>query len=405
MGGLGATGGAGTDPGTAGDSGGAGPGGAGGSAGSTAAAGRGGTTGAGGSGGGGQAGNAGSGGNPGSGGNLGNGGSAGGSGASGSAGRGGRGGAGTTGSAGATGSAGTTGAAGTSGAAGRGGTTGGGGTAGTAGTSGGAGTTGSAGTGGSAGTTGSAGTGGSAGTTGAGGGAGAAGSGGSGSGGAAGTGQVVLSIDFIGGRPPMGGAGGMNVIAAPAMTATEVAGVKPVAHWNGAANISGTLASLVLADGTATSASVTWNSPSMGTNPGEWMMGFADMPGDTRMMNGYLDPVTTAMPAVVTVSALPASITAAGYDVYVYVDGDVGTTPNTRTYNYAIGSAMFTVSQTGPVPTSFTAFTLAPAGGAGNYIIFRNVTGAAFTLTATPGTGTATRAPVNGLQIVSPTGS
>jgi hypothetical protein len=57
------------------------------------------------------------------------------------------------------------------------------------------------------------------------------------------------------------------------------------------------------------------------------------------------------------------------------------------------------------VPTSFTAFTLAPAGGAGNYIIFRNVTGAAFTLTATPGTGTATRAPVNGLQIVSPTGS
>jgi hypothetical protein len=400
MGGLGATGGAGTDPGTAGDSGGAGPGGAGGSAGSTAAAGRGGTTGAGGSGGGGQAGNAGSGGNPGSGGNLGNGGSAGGSGASGSAGRGGGGGAGTTGSAGATGSAGTTGAAGTSGAAGRGGTTGGGGTAGTAGTSGGAGTTGSAGTGGSAGTTGSAGTGGSAGTTGAGGGAGAAGSGG-----AAGTGQVVLSIDFIGGRPPMGGAGGMNVIAAPAMTATEVAGVKPVAHWNGAANISGTLASLVLADGTATSASVTWNSPSMGTNPGEWMMGFADMPGDTRMMNGYLDPVTTAMPAVVTVSALPASITAAGYDVYVYVDGDVGTTPNTRTYNYAIGSAMFTVSQTGPVPTSFTSFTLAPAGGAGNYIIFRNVTGAAFTLTATPGTGTATRAPVNGLQIVSPTGS
>jgi hypothetical protein len=400
MGGLGATGGAGTDPGTAGDSGGAGPGGAGGSAGSTAAAGRGGTTGAGGSGGGGQAGNAGSGGNPGSGGNLGNGGSAGGSGASGSAGRGGGGGAGTTGSAGATGSAGTTGAAGTSGAAGRGGTTGGGGPAGTAGTSGGAGTTGSAGTGGSAGTTGSAGTGGSAGTTGAGGGAGAAGSGG-----AAGTGQVVLSIDFIGGRPPMGGAGGMNVIAAPAMTATEVAGVKPVAHWNGAANISGTLASLVLADGTATSASVTWNSPSMGTNPGEWMMGFADMPGDTRMMNGYLDPVTTAMPAVVTVSALPASITAAGYDVYVYVDGDVGTTPNTRTYNYAIGSAMFTVSQTGPVPTSFTAFTLAPAGGAGNYIIFRNVTGAAFTLTATPGTGTATRAPVNGLQIVSPTGS
>jgi hypothetical protein len=202
-----------------------------------------------------------------------------------------------------------------------------------------------------------------------------------------------------------GGAGGAMLVAAPAMTATEVAGVKPAAHWNGAANIMGTLANLVLADGSATSASAMWNSPTMGTDPGEWMVGFADMPGNTRMMNGYLDPVTPSMPAVVTVSGLPASITAAGYDVYVYVTGDVGTGTNTRTYNYAIGTTMFTVSQTGPAPTSFGSFTLAPPGGAGNYIVFRNLTGATFTLTATPGTGTNTRAPVNGLQIVSPTGS
>jgi hypothetical protein len=167
----------------------------------------------------------------------------------------------------------------------------------------------------------------------------------------------------------------------------------------------GTLASLQLADGTVTAASVMWTSPSMGMNPGEWTVGFADMAGNTRMMNGYLDPVMPSMPAVVTVSGLPASITAAGYDVYVYVTGDVGTTTNTRTYNYAVGAAMFTVSQTGPVPTSFTAFTLAPPGGAGNYIVFRNLTTASFTLTATPGTGTNMRAPVNGLQIVSPTGS
>jgi hypothetical protein len=214
-----------------------------------------------------------------------------------------------------------------------------------------------------------------------------------------------MSIDFIGGRTPTGGTGGATLVAAPAMAATEVAGLKPVARWNGAANITGTLASLLLADGTATSASVTWNSPSMGTNPGEWMLGFADMPGNTRMMNGYLDPVTASMPAVVTVGGLPASITGGGYDVYVYVSGDVGTGTGTRTYNYAIGTTMLTVSQTGPTPTSFTAFTLAPAGGAGNYIVFRNLTAASFTLTATPGTGNATRAPVNGLQIVSPTGS
>jgi hypothetical protein len=189
------------------------------------------------------------------------------------------------------------------------------------------------------------------------------------------------------------------------MAATEVAGVKPVAHWNGAANIMGTLPSLQLADGTATSASVTWNSPSMGSNPGEWTTVFADMPGNSRMMTGYLDPVTASMPAVVTVSGLPASITGGGYDVYVYVAGELGTSTSTRTYNYAIGTSMFTVSQTGPSPTSFSSFTLAPAGGAGNYIVFRNLTAASFTLTATPGTGSPTRAPVNGLQIVSPTGS
>jgi hypothetical protein len=218
----------------------------------------------------------------------------------------------------------------------------------------------------------------------------------------------VLSIDFIGGRTQMGGAGGAGgatLVAGPAMAATEVAGVKPVAHWNGAAGIMGMLANLVLADGTATSGSATWNSPTTGTDPGEWMVGFADMPGNTRMMNGYLDPVTPSMPAVVTVSGLPASITGPGYDVYVYVTGDVGTGTNTRTYNYAIGTTMFTVSQTGPAPTSFSTFTLAPAGGAGNYIVFRNLTGATFTLTATPGTGTNTRAPVNGLQIVAPAGS
>jgi len=206
----------------------------------------------------------------------------------------------------------------------------------------------------------------------------------------------------------MGGTGGAMLVAEPALAATEVAGVKPVAHWNGAANIMGTLTNLVLADGTATSATATWNSPSMGSNPGEWTVGFPDMPGNTRMMNGYLDPVAVSMPAVVTVSGLPASITGGGYDVYVYVTGDVGTGTGTRTYNYAIGTATLTVSQTGPVPTSFTSFTLAPAGGAGNYIIFRNLTAATFTLTATPGTATTgnnVRAPVNGLQIVSPAGS
>jgi hypothetical protein len=188
------------------------------------------------------------------------------------------------------------------------------------------------------------------------------------------------------------------------MAATEVAGFKPAANWNGAATNMGTLANLVRSDGTATAATVTWSSPAMGTNPGEWKNPYVDMPGDTRMMNGYLDPPATTTPATVTVSALPAAITAGGYDVYVYMAGNIpGAT--TRTYQYAIGAATFTVSQTGPSATAFPGYTLAPAGGAGTYVVFRNLTSASFTLTATPGTGNPTRAPVNGLQIVAPTGS
>ena len=149
---------------------------------------------------------------------------------------------------------------------------------------------------------------------------------------------------------------------------------------------------------------VTWNSPAMGTAPGEWKNPYPDAPGNARMMNGYLDPSAAATPATITVSGLPATITTGGYDVYVYVVGDIPSA-GTRTYRYAIGGTTFTVSQTGPAPTTFPGFTLAPPNGAGNYVVFRAVTGASFTLTATPGTGTQTRSPVNGIQIVSPTGS
>ena len=49
-------------------------------------------------------------------------------------------------------------------------------------------------------------------------------------------------------------------------------------------------------------------------------------------------------------------------------------------------------------------YVMAPATsvGTGNYVVFRGLLGAGFTLTATPGASTSTvrRAPVNGLQIV-----
>jgi hypothetical protein len=238
----------------------------------------------------------------------------------------------------------------------------------------------------------------------AGGAGGRAGSGSAGNGGAGGgNNQIIVSIDFIGGSVPTGGASGGTLVGAVPMTATETAGVKLAANWNGAASITGTLANLRQSDGTVTTATVTWSSPATAGNPGEWTNGYADAPGDTRMMNGYLDPSSSTSPATVKVGGLPAHI-AAGYDVYVYALGDLPGA-STRTYLYAIGNTTVTVSQTGPSPSTFPGQTLAPAGGAGSYVVFHNVSGTTFTLTATPGTGPQTRAPVNGIQIVWPPGS
>jgi hypothetical protein len=247
------------------------------------------------------------------------------------------------------------------------------------------------------------------------GGGGQSGGGTSGHGGGAGTSVElrVLSVDFVGGRPPTtgaggaagsSGAGGATLIASPAMTPLEIAGFKPASHWNSAPGAAGSLAGLTLSSGAVTTANVTWNSPGGSPGPGLWTLGYTDAPGDARMMNGYLDPLAAAMPASIVVSDLPAAIATSGYDVYVYAHGDI-LGALTRTYRYTIGATSFTIAQTGPKPTTFPGFSLAPEGGAGNYIVFRNVMGASFTLTATPGTGSPTRAPVNGIQIVSPTGS
>jgi len=108
------------------------------------------------------------------------------------------------------------------------------------------------------------------------------------------------------------------------------------------------------------------------------------------------------MVATITASALPATLTGNGYDVYVYTNGSVPV-GETRTFNYAIGTATVTLSQTMAQIFSGT-YVLAPAdgGGSGNYVVFRNVRGNAFTLTATPGQSTSffQRSPVNGFQIV-----
>jgi hypothetical protein len=183
-----------------------------------------------------------------------------------------------------------------------------------------------------------------------------------------------------------------------------MAGMKVAANWNSAPAAAGSLAALRMSDGTVTAASVTWSAPPTSGSTGIYGVGLEDAPGNARMMNGYLDPTSTAMPATITVSGLPPAITTAGYDVYVYTLGHLSS--GTRTYSYAIGASTVTVSQTGPSPTTVPVFSLVPNTnpGVGTTVMFRNLADASFTLTATPAAGVP-RAPVNGIQIVSPTGS
>ena len=242
--------------------------------------------------------------------------------------------------------------------------------------------------------------------TGGSGGAGAGGTGGAGTGGAVADAAIVpmiISIDFVGGGVAVDSGATGTVV----MGATESAGVKPATHWNSAASNTGTMASLKLADGTTTSASATWTTPvASGETSATWSLDWPDSPGDVRMMNGYLDPRATASPATINVTGL-ASPMSSGYDVYVYCFEDM-TWADTRTSKYTIGSTTHTVKQTEPPQvTSFPGYTLAPEGGAGNYVMFKNVTGSSFTLTAMPGTSlhSTVRAPVNGIQIVYPSGS
>jgi hypothetical protein len=186
---------------------------------------------------------------------------------------------------------------------------------------------------------------------------------------------VAISVDFVGGGTPM--------------ALTETAGVFPAARWNSAAGAAGTLAALLESDGSISAAAVTWD------GGGVWQLPVPDAPGNTRMMTGYLDPRTTS---TVVVSGLPASLASAGYDVYVYTNGDVpaGTT---RAASYAVGTNLQVVTQ--PELTPFSgAFIDASNGGSGNYVVFRAITGAMLTLTMRPVSGTGLRAPINGLQIV-----
>ena len=217
---------------------------------------------------------------------------------------------------------------------------------------------------------------------------------------------MIISIDFVGGRPN-GTAGASGTVV---MSANESAGVKPARNWNSAPGSTGTLASLMSASGSLTTASASWNVAAVDGVTDTWSVSFTDAAGDTRMMNGYLDPRAADYHATISVTGLPDPMSS-GYDVYVYCYSYIGYV-DTFSYQYEIGATTYSVTQTGPSASTFPGYTLASGSdagtaGAGNYVVFHNLSGPGFTLTALPrpSTNGTERAPVNGIQIVYPSGS
>jgi len=107
------------------------------------------------------------------------------------------------------------------------------------------------------------------------------------------------------------------------MNATDLAGFKPATHWNSAPNATGTLSSLLAADGSTTTASINWNAPATYTVP------FTDASGDAHMMNGFLEAQNSVSATITIGVTLPSSMSGA-YDVYVYCYGNIDA--STRTY-------------------------------------------------------------------------
>ncbi len=204
----------------------------------------------------------------------------------------------------------------------------------------------------------------------------------------------TISLNFSSGND-------QNGLPAPTypLLPSDVAGVAPAANWNNLATNSGSSSTLTDQLGnTVTGASVTYASNGTyetNTNPAT--------SADFKMMHAGIDERGSGfggpVPASVTVT-LPASF-GSTYNVYAYFDAV--TTNGAVVAGYNIGSQTYWTKDTAAFAGTFvqaTGNTEAAATAGSNYALFTNVSGSAFTLTATPGNNNF-RAELMGIQIVS----
>ncbi|MBE7501036.1 MAG: Ig-like domain-containing protein [Verrucomicrobiales bacterium] len=201
------------------------------------------------------------------------------------------------------------------------------------------------------------------------------------------------------------------------LAATAVAGVPDVAqaNWNNLELLNGTSTTIVgdaKGASQATTATVTWTSNNTWASTGRGEENNQLTGADKTLMTGYLD-TGAATTSTVTVQNLPAELTSAGYDVYVYLLGGV---PNKgggyRIVDASSGAVLkdYVKAQCSVNPTAHVQ--AIPAGadpGTGTYVLFSGLASSNIRVEASTanglGFGTNPRAPINAIQLVAPASS
>ncbi len=200
---------------------------------------------------------------------------------------------------------------------------------------------------------------------------------------------------------------GVNFVGAGAsLAATDSSGYVPQTNWNNATGVSGTGLALNDESGTATGATVTYNSyGGFGLQSFPWWEGAASVPADQQMMNGvimafYLEGNGSATTmASATVSDIPYDL----YDAYVYIGSD----RNAHTTMITIGAANYysiynQYSQTEFAFVEITSIDPNNPTQYGNYIHLSGLTSDTFSVTeqTLPGWFAPSTPGIYGIQIV-----
>ncbi|MFO1496975.1 MAG: LamG-like jellyroll fold domain-containing protein [Verrucomicrobiota bacterium] len=201
------------------------------------------------------------------------------------------------------------------------------------------------------------------------------------------------------------------------LAAADVAGVEEVAqgNWNNLRNASGSTNSVVaVVDGTTTEnapVSVVWASNNTWASTGIGEENNNLTGANKTLLTGYLDTDVSTTSSV-TISNLPAALTADGYDVYVYLLGGNGAKGGGYRILDGAGNVLkgYVVAQGAIKPTNYVEIPAeAPAGttnGTGNYILFTGLKASTIKVEASTanglGFGSTPRAPLNAVQLVGP---